>query len=86
MSRVDVDFYAHAPARPLVERTGAHFVDIYDSRDMDVPDATSLPVPMRNVSFAGYWADDIVDQVAGTAPDLILNDTFAVIGRGGPAT
>lgn len=78
---VSVDFFAHQMARRQIERTGARFVDVYAGRDMDVPDGTSLPVPMRNVSFAGYWADDIVREVAARRPGLILHDTFAVIGR-----
>ncbi|MBX3023655.1 glycosyltransferase family 1 protein [bacterium] len=78
---VSVDFFAHAMARRQIERTGARFVDVYAGRDMDVPDGTSLPVPMRNVSFAGYWADDIVREVAPLRPALVLHDTFAVIGR-----
>lgn len=78
---ISVDFFAHEMARSRIERTGARFVNLYAGRDMDVPDGTSLPVPMRNVSFAGYWGDEIAAEVAALRPDLILHDTFAVIGR-----
>jgi MGT family glycosyltransferase len=78
---IPVDFFAHEMARSRIERTGARFVDLYAGRDMDVPDGTSLPVPMRNVSFAGYWGDEIAREVAALRPGLVLHDTFAVIGR-----
>jgi UDP:flavonoid glycosyltransferase YjiC (YdhE family) len=48
---------------------------------MDVPDGTSLPVPMRNVSFAGHWGQEIAREVATLRPGLVIHDTFAVIGR-----
>lgn len=78
---ITVDFFAHEMARGQIERTGARFVDLYAGRDMDLPDGTSRPVPMRNVSFAGYWGDDIARQAAALRPRLVLHDTFAVIGR-----
>jgi MGT family glycosyltransferase len=78
---IPVDFYAHEMSRRAIEPTGARFVNIYDGRDMDVPDGESLPLPMRNVGFAGHWGDDIVRQVGATDPGLVLHDTFAVIGR-----
>jgi MGT family glycosyltransferase len=78
---IPVDFYAHEMSRRAIEPTGARFVNIYDGRDMDFPDGESLPLPMRNVGFAGYWADDIVRQVAAADPGLVLHDTMAVIGR-----
>jgi MGT family glycosyltransferase len=78
---IPVHFFAHEMARAQIERTGARFVDLYAGRDMDVPDGTSHPVPMRNVSFAGYWGDDVVREAATLEPRLVLHDTFAVIGR-----
>jgi MGT family glycosyltransferase len=78
---IPVDFFAHEMARSRIERTGARFVDIYAGRDMDFPDGTSIPVPMRNVSFAGYWGRDIAREVAELRPGLVVHDTFAVIGR-----
>ncbi|MGE0451137.1 MAG: glycosyltransferase [Vicinamibacterales bacterium] len=78
---ISVDFFAHEMSRRAVEMTGARFVDLYDGRDMDVPDDTSMPLPLRNVSFAGHWADDVLRQVVPLRPALILHDTFAVIGR-----
>lgn len=78
---VPVDFYAHEMARSPIERTGARFHDLYAGRDMDVPDGTSRPVPMRNVSFAGYWGEEIALEVAALGPRLVIHDTFAVIGR-----
>jgi MGT family glycosyltransferase len=78
---IPVDFYAHEMARRSIERTGARFHDLYAGRDMDVPDGTSRPVPMRNVSFAGYWGEAIAREAAALRPRLLVHDTFAVIGR-----
>lgn len=78
---IPVDFFAHEMSRRRIERTGARFLNLYADRDMDMPDGTSQPVPMRNVSFAGHWGDDVAREVAALRPGLILHDTFAVIGR-----
>jgi MGT family glycosyltransferase len=78
---IRVDFFDHESGRGRVEETGARFVDLYAKRDMDFPDGSSRPVPMRNVGFAGYWGEDVAREVAALRPGLILHDTFAVIGR-----
>lgn len=78
---VTVDFFAHKIARDKVEQAGARFVDLYATRDKDVPDGETLPLVMRNVSFAGYWGEDVAREVAALRPDLILHDTSAVVGR-----
>lgn len=78
---IPVDFFAHAWARPEIERTGARFIDLYANRPMMTPDSTSTPMALRAVSFAGYWGEDVVREIAPLEPSLILHDTFAVLGR-----
>jgi len=78
---ITIDFFAHEMACDKITQTGANFINIYEKRDMDIPDSKSMPLPLRNISFAGYWADDIIDEVAALRPDLVLHDSDAVIGR-----
>lgn len=78
---VTVDFFAHEMARGKIKQTGANFINFYEKRDMDIPDSKSMPLPLRNISFAGYWADDVIDEVAALRPNLVLHDSDAVIGR-----
>ncbi|CAK0742067.1 Glycosyltransferase family 1 protein [Gammaproteobacteria bacterium] len=78
---IPVHFFAHEGGRPQIEQAGAQFVDLYANREMDRADAASLPGPIRCVSFAGYYGDEVVRQVAPLQPRLVLHDTFAVIGR-----
>ena len=66
--------------RASVERTGAHFVDLFAGRPIDSADARSLPVPCRFVSFAGHYADAVREEVAALRPALVVHDGFAVIG------
>ncbi len=78
---IQVVFYAPEPARPFVERTGAQFRDIFGGRPMEVPDDASTPLPVRCVSFAGYWGDQLTQEVAALNPALILHDSFALVAR-----
>lgn len=66
--------------RKDVERVGGRFIDLFAGRPIERADATSIPVPCRYVSFAGYYADHVVREVAALRPGIIVHDTFAVIG------
>lgn len=76
-----VHFYADKAALAEIEHTGAHFVDLYTARPVDSADAISRPEPIRYVSFAGRYGDEVAREVAALAPRLVLHETFAVIGR-----
>lgn len=66
--------------RKDVERVGGRFIDLFAGRPIERADATSIPVPCRYVSFAGYYADHVVQEVAALRPGIVVHDTFAVIG------
>ncbi|MEO8605095.1 MAG: glycosyltransferase [bacterium] len=68
-----------AEFRPMVERVGARFVDLFARHSIEAADATSLPVPCRFVSFAGMHAESLAQEVASFKPDLIVYDTFSVV-------
>ena len=40
-----------------------------------------VPLPVRNVAWAGRFGAELVAEVARFAPDVVLYDSFAVIGR-----
>ena len=69
----------HADFRPTVERLGARFFDLFARHPIDAADATSLPVPSRYVSFAGVYAESLINEVAALDPALIVYDTFTVV-------
>ena len=74
-----VHVLTHADFRARVERAGGRFVDLFARHPIDLADATSIPVPSRFVSFAGVYADSLVEEVAALAPALIVYDTFSVV-------
>jgi MGT family glycosyltransferase len=74
-----VHVFTDAEYRPLVEQAGGRFVDLFAGRPIDAADATSIPIPCRFVSFAGFYAESLADEVAALAPGLVLYDTFSVV-------
>jgi UDP:flavonoid glycosyltransferase YjiC (YdhE family) len=67
--------------RPEVEAAGGRFVDLFAAHALEDADGESIPVPCRNVSFAGAYAEEIAGEVERLAPSLVVYDTFAVVGR-----
>jgi MGT family glycosyltransferase len=62
-----------------VERAGGRFFDLFARYPIAAADATSIPVPSRYVTFAGVYAEPLIEEVARLAPGLIVYDTYAVI-------
>ncbi|HEX2965149.1 MAG TPA: glycosyltransferase [Syntrophorhabdaceae bacterium] len=67
-------------SKDIVE-AGGLYIDLYDGRRLDEADPSSTPNPCRYVSFAGYYAEQILSDVAALKPSLVLHDGFAVIGQ-----
>ena len=44
------------------------------------PTPTSRPLPVRNVTWAGRFGKALIAQVETFAPDLVVYDSYAVIG------
>jgi len=72
--------FTDARFRAEVEAADGVHVDLFQDRAIEAADATSIPIPCRYVSFAGYYADQVVAEVAALEPSLVVHDTFAVIG------
>jgi UDP:flavonoid glycosyltransferase YjiC (YdhE family) len=64
---------------PDVSASGGTFVDLFGRRPIEAADAESIPVPSRYVSFAGHYAESVIDELLLDPPSLILYDTFSVI-------
>jgi len=64
-----------------VDAAGAEFVDLFGRYPLDEADAESSPFPCRYVSFAGAYADQVSGELEKRGPQLVVYETFAVIGR-----
>jgi UDP:flavonoid glycosyltransferase YjiC (YdhE family) len=73
--------FTHRGFRTQVERAGGTFVDLFSKYPLERADDESLPVPCRFVSFAGFYAEEILRDVHAVNPSLVIHDSFAVVGR-----
>jgi MGT family glycosyltransferase len=72
--------FTHAGFQPEIERHGGRFVDLFARYPLDQADDQSRPVPCRYVSFAGHYAERVIEDLRRIAPALICYESFAVIG------
>jgi len=78
---LDVVVATHGRFRGDIERSGARFLDLFARYPLDGLDEDSQPPPVRFVTYAGHYAEEIIRETAKLAPNLVVYDTFAVIGR-----
>ena len=64
-----------------VERAGGKLIDVFTKYPLERADSDSFPIPCRYVSYAGTYAQQILDDVKRIEPILVVYETFAVIGR-----
>ena len=76
-----VHVFTDAAFRPQVERAGGVFFDLFSKYPLEKADAESIPISSRYVAFAAKYAEEIKRDTAVTGASLVINDTFAVIGR-----
>lgn len=67
--------------RGAIRASGGVFHDLFRQRPLAAADSRSRPIPCRYVSFAGHFAESVITDVTALAPQLIINDAFAVIAR-----
>lgn len=72
--------FTHARFQHQVELEGGTFVDLFGKYPIDEADSQSKPVPCRFVSFAGHYAEQVIEEVRDLDPALIIYETFSVIG------
>jgi UDP:flavonoid glycosyltransferase YjiC (YdhE family) len=63
-----------------VELAGGTFVDLFTKYPLESADTESMPMPSRLVTYAGHYADRIVDDLRAVDAGLVIHDTFAVAG------
>jgi MGT family glycosyltransferase len=77
---VPAHVFTHRRFRGDVERAGGTFVDLFADHPLEEVDGTSLPVPCRFVSFAGFQAEKIAARLREIGVGAVVYDTFAVVG------
>jgi UDP:flavonoid glycosyltransferase YjiC (YdhE family) len=78
---MDVVVFTDRAFEAAVGGAGARFVDLFAGRPLSAADATSRPFPCRYVTFAGRFGDPIIAQARAFEPQMVITDSFAVIGR-----
>lgn len=78
---LDVVVATHERFRGDVERSGARFFDLFERFPLEGLDEASQPPPVRFVTYAGHYGAEIAADLAELAPNLVVYDTFAVVGR-----
>lgn len=76
-----VHVFTHRLFSAEIDRARATFVDLFGKYPLDRADSKSMPVPCRYVSFAAHYAEEVLQELKEIGPDLVLYETFSVIGR-----
>jgi MGT family glycosyltransferase len=77
---IAVSVFTHRRFEADVVAAGAAFVDLFSKYPLEQADAESIPVPCRFVTFAGVFAEQIISDLEALRPDLVIYETFSVIG------
>lgn len=77
----DVHVFCSSQHRSTIEGAGGRFHDLHAGRPLEGADAESIPRALRFVTFAGMHGEEVAEEAATLNPDLVLYDTFSVVGR-----
>ena len=72
--------FTHASFRERVERLGGRFIDLFAKYPIEQADDESRPLSCRNISFAAFYAERIIEDLRRFQPALIIYEAVAVIG------
>ena len=78
---VEVRVYSDRRFADGVAACGATLVDVFTPYPLERADPDSRPLPVRNVTWAGRFGAELIREAAAFAPDLVVYDSYAVIGR-----
>jgi hypothetical protein len=67
--------------RAVIEAAGAQFADLFDPLTLADVDAESSRLGIRCVTFAGLRGGDVAAQATAFGADMVLYDSFALVGR-----
>lgn len=77
----EVSVWTDRKFKAEVEAAGAAFADLFDGLSLDEVDDRSRPLPSRSVTFAAARAKDMAAAVAAWGAELVVYDSFALIGE-----
>jgi NDP-glycosyltransferase len=80
-ARARVRIWTEQSFAPAARQFGFDFADLYRDRPFAKADNISLLLAIRNVSFAATYADHLSEEVRSWAPQIIIVEGFALIGR-----
>jgi len=63
------------------EAAGATFVDMFGRYPLAEADDSSVPIPCRYVTYAGVYAEPVIEELRRIGPSVVVYDMFAVIGQ-----
>lgn len=78
--QIAVAVHTHSQFQGWIEHAGGTFVDMFGKYPLEEADAESIPFATRYVTYAGRYGGDLLRDVAQMKPDLVIYDSFAVIG------
>ena len=73
--------FTHRRFAADAEAAGGVFHDLYAEADPDELDPETMPRPCRNVTFAGLYADAVARRIREAGAEVIVHDTFTLVGR-----
>ncbi len=78
---MDVVVFSDGAFEPEMRRAGARFVDLFKDRPVEAADGSAYPWSCRSVTFAARFGDEVIQLVRRCDPQLVIADSFALIGR-----
>ena len=75
-----VHVFSHRGFSTQIEAAGARCIDLYSRYPLEAVDFNSVPKACRYVTYAAHYADAVCEDMRRLRPDVIIYDTFAVIG------
>jgi UDP:flavonoid glycosyltransferase YjiC (YdhE family) len=76
-----VIFCTHNSFKPLVERAGVEFFDLFERYPLDETETDYRVRMLRHIFFADQHREEMVRELREFDPSLVVYDTPAVIGR-----
>ncbi len=73
--------FTHRRFEPEVRAAGGRLVDLFGRYPLDAADASSFPIALRSVAYAGHYAAAVQRDLEALRPALVIYDTFAMVGR-----
>ena len=80
-TRGPVHVFADRRFQEAIEAAGGTFVDMFGKYPLADADDSSVPVPCRYVTYAGVYAEPVIEELRRIGPSVVVYDMFAVIAH-----